>query len=327
MVKRYSMAILQHRREDLITQLAPVDYVGGAVCNRWEKFIEEITSGEKETARFLQKSLGYTLSGSTKYECAFLLWGATSRNGKSTLAETVAHILGDYAKTTSPQTFSNRPTDGTKVTPDTARLKGARFVVIPEPDKGLELNAALLKQFTGGDTFVGRNLRESPFEYRPEFKPFINTNYLPIITDDTLFASNRIIIIPFERHFKASEQDRTLKDRFRKPENMSGILNWLIEGHKMLQAEGLVLPEKLRRCVDEYRQETDDLSDFLLNALIEAEHARTKTMELYQSYASWAKGHALRPVNNRIFVGELRKRYDVRRDCKLGNVVVGMGLR
>jgi putative DNA primase/helicase len=200
-------------------------------------------------------------------------------------------------------------------------------VVVPEPDKGLELNAALLKQFTGGDTFVGRNLRESPFEYRPELKPFINTNHLPIITDDTLFASNRIIIIPFERHFKASEQDRTLKDRFRKPENMSGILNWLIDGHRMLQAEGLALPDKLRRYVEEYRQETDDLSDFLLNTLIEIENVRTKTMEVYQSYANWAKTHAIRPVSNRIFVGELKKRYDVRRDCKLGNVVVGMGLR
>jgi putative DNA primase/helicase len=316
-----------HQRKDFITQLAPVDYIKDAVCERWLLFIDEITCGDKEIARFLQKSLGYALSGSTKYECAFLLWGATSRNGKSTLAETVSHILGDYAKTTSPQTFSSRPADGAKATPDTARLKGARFVVIPEPDKGLELNAALLKQFTGGDTFVGRHLRESPFEYRPEFKPFINTNHLPIITDDTLFASNRIIIIPFERHFKPDEQDRTLKDLFRKPENMSGILNWLIDGHKMLQAEGLVLPVKLKRHVEEYRQETDDLSDFLLNALIAAEHAKTKTVDIYQSYAAWAKGHALRPVNNKGFVGELRKRYDVRRDNKLGNVVVGMGLR
>ncbi len=96
---------------------------------------------------------------------------------------------------------------------------------------------------------------------------------------------------------------------------------------KLLQSEGLVLPDKLKRYVEEYRQETDDLSDFLLNALIEAEHARTKTAEIYQSYAAWAKAHALRPVNNRVFVGELRKRYDVRRDSKLGHVVVGMGLR
>jgi putative DNA primase/helicase len=321
------MKLLPHNRQDFITQLAPVDYDSGAVCSRWEKFIGEITCGEKEIARFLCKSLGYALSGSTKYECAFLLYGATSRNGKSTLTETVAHILGDYAKTAAPQTFANRPADGTKATPDTARLKGARFVVIPEPDKGLEFNSALLKQFTGGDTFVGRNLRESPFEYRPEFKPFVNTNYLPIITDDTLFASERLKIITFERHFKADEQDRTLKDQFRKPENMSGILNWLLTGWKMLESVGLTMPDKLKRVVDEYRQETDDLSDFLINTLIEIENVRTKTMDLYQSYASWAKTHAIRPVNNRVFVGELKKRYEVKRDCKLGNIVVGMGLR
>jgi putative DNA primase/helicase len=102
-------------------------------------------------------------------------------------------------------------------------------VVIPEPDKGLEINSSILKQFTGGDKFVGQNLRESLFEYYPEFTPFFNTNYIPVITDDTLFASGRIIIIPFERHFKADEQDRTLKERFRQPEAMSGILNWLID--------------------------------------------------------------------------------------------------
>jgi putative DNA primase/helicase len=130
-----NMQLRPHRREDFITRLALADYAGGAVCERWERFVDEITGGEKETARFLQKSLGYALSGSTEYECAFLLWGATSRNGKSTLAETVSHILGDYAKTAAPQTFSNRPPDGAKATPDTARLKGARFVVVPEPDR------------------------------------------------------------------------------------------------------------------------------------------------------------------------------------------------
>jgi putative DNA primase/helicase len=101
----------------------------------------------------------------------------------------------------------------------------------------------------------------------------------------------------------------------------------MIIGHKKLQTEGLIPPDKLKRYVEEYRQETDDVSDFLLNTLIEAEHARTKTMDIYQSYAAWAKGHALRPVHNRAFVGELRKRYDVRRDSKLGNIIVGMGLR
>jgi putative DNA primase/helicase len=321
------MRLLPHDREHFITRLAPADFVPGAMCHRWIEFIDEITCREKEIARFLQRCMDYALSGTIEYECAIFLWGATSRNGKSTLTETVAHILGDYAKTASPQTFSARPADGTKATPDTARLKGARFVVIPEPDKGLEINSSILKQFTGGDKFVGRNLRENLFEYYPEFTPFFNTNHIPVITDDTLFASGRIVIIPFERHFKANEQDRTLKERFRQPEAMSGILNWLIDGHRMLKAEGLTMPDSLKRCVEEHRQEADDLSDFLLNALAEIESARTKTMDVYQNYAAWAKNHALRPVNNRVFIGELRKRYDVRRDCKLGNVVVGMGLR
>jgi putative DNA primase/helicase len=87
------------------------------------------------------------------------------------------------------------------------------------------------------------------------------------------------------------------------------------------------MPDKQKRCVEEHRQEADDLSDFLLKALTEIAGFRTKTMDVYQNKAAWAKSYALRPVNNRVFIGELRKRYDVRRDCKFGNVVIGMGLR
>jgi putative DNA primase/helicase len=128
------MRLIPHDRKRIITQLAPVDFVPGAVCYRWIKFIDEITCEEKEVARFLQRCMGYALSGTIEYKCAIFLWGASSRNGKSTLTETVAHILGDYTKTASPQTFSTRPADGMKATLDTVRLKGARFVVIPEPD-------------------------------------------------------------------------------------------------------------------------------------------------------------------------------------------------
>jgi putative DNA primase/helicase len=96
------MRLLSHDRENFITQLAPVDFIPGAVCRRWIEFINEITCGEKAVARFLQRCFGYVLSGTIEYECAIFLWGATSRNGKSTLTETVTHILGDYAKTASP---------------------------------------------------------------------------------------------------------------------------------------------------------------------------------------------------------------------------------
>lgn len=105
---------------------------------------------------------------------------------------------------------------------------------IPEPGKGLVLNAAQVKSMTGNDTINARFLHENSFDFKPQFKLYINTNYLPVINDMTIFTSGRIIIVPFERHFEEADQDRTLKDEFSKPEVHSAILNWLLEGYRML---------------------------------------------------------------------------------------------
>ena len=271
----------------------------------------------------MQKALGYCLSGDTSLECFFILYGNTTRNGKSTLTETINHIWGDYARTVQPQTLAKRPSDGSVATPDIARLKGARIVNVPEPEKGLELNTALVKQLTGGDTYTGRFLRENPVEFSPEFKIFINSNHLPNTSDDTIFSSGRIKMLPFDRHFSVEEQDLTLKRQFRRWENMSGILNWLIEGYRLLRAEGLVVPVRVKVAVEEYRQELDEIGAFFSDEVGESHGNRVPTSEMYIHYGRWSKENGYRPMNNRRFVGELRRRCDVRRDGKSGNVLVG----
>ncbi len=321
------MALLPHNPDDYITKIAKVNYVEGAVCERWEQFINEIMCDDAETAKFLQKALGYCLSGETSLECFFILYGNTTRNGKSTLTETVANILGDYARTIQPQTLSRRPNDGASPTPDIARLKGARLVNMPEPEKGLGLNTALIKQLTGGDTYTGRFLHENPIEYRPEFKIFINTNHLPQTTDDTVFSSGRVKLIPFNRHFSPAEQDNSLKKLFREGESKSGILNWLIAGNRILQAEGLAVPEIVNLAIEEYRQDGDDIGVFLSETLVTAEGNRLKTSGLFKLYISWTKANGFRPMSNQDFVGELRKRYEIKRDSTKGNVVVGFSIR
>ena len=125
-------------------------------------------------------------------------------------------------------------TNSSQPSEDIARLAGVRFVNIPEPGKGLVLNAAQVKSMTGNDTINARFLHENSFDFKPQFKLYINTNYLPVINDMTIFTSGRIIIVPFERHFEEADQDRTLKDEFSKPEVHSAILNWLLEGYRML---------------------------------------------------------------------------------------------
>jgi len=319
------MKLLPHNPRDYITKLARVDYDPSAKCERWETFISEVMCGDIDTARFLQKALGYALSGETALECFFILYGDKTRNGKSTLSETVAFVMGEYARTIQPQTLSRRPADGGVATPDTARLKGARLVNVPEPEKGLELNIALVKQLTGGDTYTARFLNENPVEFTPEFKIFINTNHLPRTSDDTVFLSGRVKLIPFDRHFQPHEQDSGLKKHFRKPKNKSAILNWLIKGYQMLQSEGLPLPEKVSNAIQAYRQETDIIGSFLSECTAVHDENRIPASELYSAYTLWAKDNGYRQMNNKNFVAELRRRLDVRRGG-IGNIVVGVVL-
>jgi putative DNA primase/helicase len=220
--------------------------------------------------------------------------------------------------------LARRPSDGSAASPDIARLKGARLINVPEPEKAMELNIALIKQLTGGDTYTARYLNENPVEFRPEGKIFINTNHLPRAADDTVFSSGRVKLIPFDRHFTDSEQDTGLKKLFRRQASMSGILKWLIAGYKLLQVEGLALPPQIVSAISAYRSEADILGTFIAETTVPADGARLATSELYAAYTSWAKDNGYRPLNSKNFVGELRRRFDIRRTGSVGNMVVGL---
>ena len=321
------MKLHPHSAADYITKISRVKYVDGISCKRWERFIHEIMCGDADTERFLQKAFGYCLSGDTSLECFFILYGSSTRNGKSTLTETIAHILGDYAKTIQPQTLARRSSDGAAASPDIARLKGARLINMPEPERQLELNTALIKQLTGGDAYTGRFLNENPVEFHPEMKVFINTNHLPRTSDDTVFTSGRVNLIPFDRHFTHKEQDMGLKKLFRRRDNMSGILNWLIEGYRLLKSEGLALPDKVKAAIDEYRIDTDDIGAFLDETLTPVDGNRLKTSDLHRCHQAWARANGYRVLTNQGFVGELRRRNLVGRDRTKGNVVIGFDVK
>ena len=321
-----TFALQPHNPTDMITKLAPVRYNPKARCPRWDKFIGEVMCGDAALAAYLQKALGYAMTGLTDYEVFFILYGEKTRNGKTTLIETVANLLGDYARNAQAQSLAKRGIDGAAATPDMARLKGARLVTVPEPEKSLELNIALIKQLTGGDTYTARFLNANPFEFRPEFKLFLTTNHLPNTADDTVFTSGRVKIIPFDRHFSEQEQDTGLKKYFRNSVNKSAILNWLVEGYRLLSGTGFDTPPKVDAAIEAYRSEADVIGVFLSEYTIAEDGGRLPTSVLHSHYAVWAKSNGYLPLSNRPFVGELRKRFVIKPDCRKGNVVIGLTL-
>jgi len=205
------------------------------------------------------------------------------------------------------------------------RLMDTRLVNINEPDKDLVLNSAVVKQLTSGDMLVARFLNENLFEFMPEGKFFINTNHLPRIIDTTVFTSGRVVIIPFERHF--NEQDKGLKRYLRYPYSLSGILNWLIEGYRLLSTEGLEPSVRIKAAITEYATKSDVLGLFLDESLSPTEGERLSTSALYNVYKEWAKSQGNKLIRVQGFVGKLRNRYKVFNNRKIGNVIVGMSLK
>jgi len=304
-----SFTMHKHRASDFLSKISNVTFDKNAKCDRWESFINEIMRGDAETAKFLQKALGYTLIGDTSEECFFILYGSTTRNGKGTTMETTLHIMGDYGRTAQPETIAQKQTaNGGGPSEDIARLKGARFVNMSEPDKGLRLNSALVKQITGGDTVTARFLHQNSFEYRPEYTLFINTNHLPRVTDDSIFASGRVKLIPFERHFKENEQDKGLKTFFKQPENMSGIFNWFIEGLKLMQVEGLQQPSAVMSATSQYREESDTIGLFVRECMVEVKHEKTLIKDVYAEYEKWCEGYGYNSLNKNNLTTELRRK-------------------
>ncbi len=289
-----TMEFNPHRAEDLLTKISEVTYDPDVLCDRFITFINEVTDGDKGKARFLQKAMGYGISGDTRYESLFILYGATTRNGKGTLCESILRVLGAYGCTARPETISIKQNSNSQnPSEDIARLAGIRFANISEPGKGLVLNAAQVKSMTGNDTLNARFLHENSFDFKPQFKLYINTNYLPVINDMTLFSSGRVIIIPFERHFDESEQDKSLKSEFAKPENQSAILNWLLEGYQQLCLEGLCLPDSVAAATAAYQRDSDKIKQFAEDNLVADPRAEERTSMVYASYKSWCfdNGH------------------------------------
>lgn len=240
-----------HDSRDLITKIAGVSYDPDARDERWDSFILEIMNGDKASAKFLQKIFGYGLPGHNPLEVMFILYGMVARNGKGTLCESVLSAYGEYGCASRSETLAQKnQTNSSQPSEDVARLAGVRFVNIPEPGKGMILNAAQIKAMTGNETINARFLHENSFDFKPQFNLYVNTNYLPVINDMTVFSSDRLIVIPFNRRFEGGERDTSLKHRFQNEHTQSAILNWMIEGYQMLRVEGLVIPDSVKKAPD-----------------------------------------------------------------------------
>lgn len=302
----------EHSSEDFLTMQTAFKHTvkRNVKCKRWEQFIREVTQNDTEKADFLQRALGYSMLGMSNEECMFILYGKTTRNGKSTLLNTIETMLGDYAKVAPVGMIcrGDRQKDTEAASPTLAGLKGKRFVTMSESNAYGRLDEEQIKQLTGGEEISARALYQSAITFKPQFTLWLSCNDLPMVTDKSLFASDRIKVIDFNRHFSPTEQDTHLKDELTTQEAMSGIFMWLIRGYIHYKERGLTMGDKLKDVVWQYEKDNDVVLQFLEARCEKAsEDSKIKCKDLYQSYKIWSKAEGNYILSARKFNSELER--------------------
>lgn len=297
--------IKAHNAEYYFTKITSVDCSGNADCPRWLSFLNDIFANDKDLIRYIQKAIGYSLTGSTAEQCAFFLYG-TGKNGKSTFLDVIRDVFGDYASNIQPETIMVRSNQSSAINSDIARLKGARLVTSVEPNEGVRINEGLLKQLTGDDPVTARKLYGEEFEFKPEFKLWMATNHKPIIRGTDTGIWRRIHMIPFTVQIPEEKVDRNLKHKLKA--EMTAIFKWCVDGCILYQREGLKMPRAVLESVREYRREMDVISAFIEDRCELSGSVQSSV--IYAAYASWAEENNEYCMSATKFSVEMSKRFE-----------------
>ena len=325
-----TMERYEHKREDYLTQVSPANYCESYTGSVWEKTITEVLP-DTDTRRYFQKYMGYCLSGITESEKFIVLYGAGG-GGKGTLMESIASAMGrDYTVTLSVNALlaGQRTADGSAHNSEIAKLKGKRLVLSSETSKGCKFDDARIKLITGSDTITARMPHGLPFDYRPQFKLSIQTNFLPAIED--VFdkgMKRRLIIIPFDS--KIVVRNEHLKRQLQSQEELDAVMAWLLEGWRLYQNEGLPdydspgFPAEMKKCMNDFYNQNDSMADFISECFyVDKDAPPIRASVVFGIYQEWAKGDKAQLGRNS-FYREMSKRGYPKMHTETGDYIFGL---
>lgn len=304
-----TMTFHPHSKEFYQTKVAGAAYEENAECPLWTDFLKLVLPHEP-IRRYLQKAIGYTLSSGYMEKCMFVLYGENGNNGKTTITKTLHKLMGDYAVAAEKQTIMDtRGHNAGAPRPDLVRLRDRRFICISESEKDDKLAEGLIKNLTGGGMVICRTLHHEPVEFKALFKIWLDTNYKPQVrgTDQALW--NRLKVIPFDVTIPTDSIDLGFGEKLEK--ELSGILNWAIEGYRLYQVEGLGMPAEMDEIIKDYAEDMSTLDQWLkecveLNVVgIKVGHT---SKELFQSYKNWCVFNGEYSWTQRKFTQEINRK-------------------
>ena len=290
-----------HRRADYLTKSTAVG--PGGDCVLWLQFLNRITGGDPELQAFLQRMVGYCLTGSTREQGFFFVYG-TGANGKSVFLKVVSGLLGGYARTAPASVFTASTSEHHPT--DLAGLRGARFVTAIETEEGARWAESKIKAFTGGDKIAARFMHGDFFEFWPEGKLVIAGNHKPGLRSVDRAMRRRLHLVPFTVTIPESERDPLLEEKLR--EEFPGILSWAIHGCLDWQRRRLAPPASVRDATEEYFACEDTLRGWIEERCF-VEGARwASSGTLFADWAAWCQGNGENPRTQKWFAQQLEDR-------------------
>lgn len=287
-----------------MTMQGRVAYQEKTGCPLWKSFLDTCTQGDKELQVYLQKVVGYAMTGSTQEQVFFFLYGMGA-NGKSTFMNVVQRLLGSYQRSIPSSVLMVKKYGSSGASPELAMLRGCRATIASELEEGERLSESLVKTMTGGDVIPARHLYSEYFEFKAQFKVFMIGNHRPHIMGGDHGIWRRIRLIPFNHSVPLEQRDPHLEAKLLA--ELPGILNWAIEGCLKWQAEGLGLPGCVKRETDEYRDSEDIMKRFISDrCTLDAGKAELQKT-LYDVYRRWAEDNNEWKMSNKAFGNKLKE--------------------
>lgn len=292
-----------HRREDLLTKIAPVRFDPSAKCPTWDAFLLRAMGGDRELVSFLQRWSGYALTGDVS-EHALVFHYGSGGNGKSTFCGLRLRMLGDYGMPAPRGLLFRRAVD---VHPtELASLFGARLALVPETEDGQAFDEPKLKDLTGGDRISARRMNEDFWSFSPTHKLEICGNHKPVVRGTDVGIWRRQRLVPWNVAIPPEEQDKHLGERLWA--ERSGILNWMVAGCLEWQRVGLAPPKAVTEATEAYREESDPLGEFFALCCVFEAEARVARSHLRTAYEEHCTENGVkRPLDAKAFGRRLRE--------------------
>jgi putative DNA primase/helicase len=321
--------LYDHAPELHMTQLVDIEYTPDARAPRWEQFLEEVMPDMPDMPPFLQRLVGYGITGEVSEHAMAIHYGRGS-NGKSIFLDTLRSLFGSISSVADWSSFERKRDGAGSARPDLVRLRGSRLVTVNEADARASIDEAQIKRMASGDLITARALHQNEIEFYPNWLLQMATNAKPDIRGADEGIWRRVKLVPWTRFFEPHERDHGLGKTLQS--EADGILAWAVRGAVEWYAAGLQEPDRVRNATHEYREAADILGGFIDVAehggwLVPEENKKVPSAWTFTLYKVWAltQGYSDRDMlSQKAFKAALEERGFNTKRTREGVVFLGL---